>query len=405
MARSYQAGGDGGNGESGTRILSRRSFARLLGAGAATAIGGVGLASTASAGPAFGSRGPTGGATGMDRLRDERRAEAISRNLTTKGTTYPLRIVFECLCAFVVRPDEVVAILPDGRNGCPPMPGGGGPMQQKAVSLPPHVAVIQFDPADLSPQSAIQPDLLFRRPGSRRDQALVFLQGEDIALHPSPSGAPTIVGGRVPGHDVPRSTAEAVDFSWVADVSKLDPAAGVIDPACAAFGSNASLTGTSHDRGRVIARMSIKGGTVSSLVLGLDANHSPILFDFTDAMTGSLKAGSAQALASAVAFDVDVPAESVALVLTPFGGAPRRLELSFSGLPMGYAIQVLIRNMPLDSLLELSNTIQHREKIYVDRHFMMYYALSKTPPAQVWIPSETAARANGPICPNARFSG
>ena len=331
-------------------------------------------------------------------------------NPATKGKTYSLRIVFECLCALVVRPYEILAILPDGRDGCPPMPGNGDggmamPMPHEAANLPPHVAAIQFDPAELSPESDVQPDLLFRRPGGRSDQALVFLQGEDIELDPASAAPPTLVGGRAPGTAVPESAAEAADFAWVADVSSLDSAAGNIDPVCAAFGTNASLTGKSQDPGRVVARMRLKGGTVGSLVLGLDESHNPIPFDFTDAMTGSPKTGITQALASAVAFDVTVPQEDVALVLTPYGGKPRRLELSFAGRPMGYTIQVLIRNMPLDSLLELVETIRPGEPIYVDQHFQMYYALSATPPAEYWIPSGRRARSNNPICPMARFRG
>jgi hypothetical protein len=341
---------------------------------------------------------------------------------TTKGKTHSLRIVFECLCAFVVRPYEVLAILPDARNGCPPMPGDGEemampmpgkggdgmamPMPHKTASvMPPHAAAIQFDPAELSPESEVQPDLRFRRPGGRSDQAVVFLQGEDIELDPASAAPPTLVAGRAHGTPVPGSAAEAADFSWVVEVGKLDPGAGVIDPACVNFGSNASLTGKSEDPGRVVARMRLKGGTLGSVVLGLDAGHNPIPFVFTDAEGATQKEGVAQALASAVAFDVAVPQEDVALVLTPFGGKPRRLELSFAGLPMGHTIQVLIRNMPLDSLLELVETIRPGEPIYVDQHFEMYYALSATPPARYWIPSATRARSNGPICPMSQFRG
>lgn len=267
------------------------------------------------------------------------------------------------------------------------------------AAVPPHVPIIEFDPADLSPQSEVQPDLVFRRPGARRDLGLVFLTGNDIALDPAPTGAPVIRGGRKEGTRVPESPAEAEDFTWIADVGKLDPAAGVMNPLCTVPGTDAGE--------RVVARMSLRGGTISAQLLGLDSeDHVPIRFDFVDA---TAKANTftdySQALAAGVAYDLVVLSEEITLVLTPYGGDSRKLVFSFVGIPTGGTIEVLIKNMPLEGVLGVADTINPGKRAAVDSHFTMYYALSANPPQTPWIPYSNKARFGGPICPGARFTG
>lgn len=329
-----------------------------------------------------------------------------------KKPTYRFRLVFECLCAFLKRDDDVLVVLPDGRYGCPPIPGGqeshcddagNGDAAHDAcgANMPAHIAAIQFNPDELAADSDLQPDLVFRRPGARSEQALLFLTGQDIALDAPLTGAPAIFGGRG-AVAVPQSAGEAEDLSWVADVSRIDAAAGIMDPSCAQLGTNASLDGAASSPGRVVARVSLKGGTLRSLVLGQNEQQEPVLFDFQE--SGALiPNGFQQAITSAVAYDVAVGEETVTLVLSSFDGTTRRLQFSFAGLPMGYTMQVMVKNMPLDSLLEVPYCIYPGDTIAVDHHFAMYYALSQTPPANFWVPLETTARANGPICPSASF--
>jgi hypothetical protein len=328
---------------------------------------------------------------------------------------YRFRIVFTCLCAYLPRKDDVLVVIPDGRgekaddhagHGGPPvpMPMPAPAMAPAMVAVAPHVPVIEFDPADLSPRSELQPSLLFRRPGSRRDWGLFFLTGNDIRLDPAPSGAPVLRGGRVPGSKVPATPAEAEDFTWIAGVAELDAAAGVMDPTCVAPGKDAG--------GRVVARMSLQGGMLAAQLIGLDTspNHDPIVFDFADANApADTRKDRSQALAAAVAYDLAVTSEEVGeevgLVLTNFkDGSENRLVFSFAGRPIGSAIEILIKNMPLDGVLELTDTIKPGAKVDVDAHFAMYYKLSATPPKKPWIPLATSARFGGPICPGARFT-
>jgi hypothetical protein len=318
---------------------------------------------------------------------------------------YRLRIVFTCLCAYLPRRDDVVVVIPDGRGIQPDEHGDhtehedhmehGGSMPAIAA----HVPVIELDPADLSPQSELKPDLRFRRPGSRRDWGLVFLAGHDLRLDPPPAGPPVLRGGRVPGSKVPKTAGEAEDFTWIASVAQLDPAAGVMDPACLAPGEDPL-----H---RVVARMSLNGGTLSAQALGLDASpsHDPIVFDFVDASApADTRTDCSQALAAAVVYELAVPTEQVALVLSKFkDGSTSRLELSFTGRPLGSAIEILIKNMPLDGVLEVTEAINPGGKVDVDAHFAMFYRLSATQPQKPWIPFATSARFGGPICPGARF--
>jgi hypothetical protein len=306
---------------------------------------------------------------------------------------HQLRIVFTCMCAYLPRTDDVLVVIPDGRPK-PPGEGGHHGHSGHGVEVPPHVAAIQFDAADLSPRSELQPDLLFQRAGTRREQGILFLTGHDITLDPAPSGAPAIRDGRGEG-PAPRTAAELGDFSWVADISKLDTASGVMDPRCVAPGDSAER--------RVVARMSLQGGTLATSILGFDKDEiTPIVFNFVEVDKAPVHPTYKQALAAAVAYDLAVRTEEVTLILKPFKGKAKRLVFSFAGVPMGNVLQVLIKNMPLDSLLEVTHAIDPEHKIDVDAHFAMYYALSENP-ERLWIPYSTTARPLGPICPNAQF--
>ena len=341
------------------------------------------------------------------------------------GASYHLRIVFECLIAWLVREHDVVAVLPDGREGCPPMrmpPGntaGAGPGTNgnaatghhahhhhnhdgTGPALPAHVAAIQFDPAHLSGSSEVEPDFLYCPRGARADQAFVLLTGEDIALKPAPEGTPRLVRGRRKGLQAPESAVELAAFDWVVDLRALAGPAGRMHPDCIRPGSNGSRPG---EGGRVVARMPLTGGMLSTIHVAKDRNHQAIPFDFIDpGDSGHVRKRGTQALACAVAYDIVLPHPEVALELTKFGTqTPRRLEFSFAGLPMGYAIQVLIKNMPLDSLLELPNTLQ-RNRPAPDDHFLMYYALSRQSPKIPWIPFSNRTRALNPVCPKAQFT-
>jgi hypothetical protein len=91
-------------------------------------------------------------------------------------------------------------------------------------------------------------------------------------------------------------------------------------------------------------------------------------------------------------------------VITPFSGAERRLVFSFAGVPTGGSIEVVIKNMPLEGVLELTDTIRPGEEADADSHFALYYTLSATPPQTPWVPRSLKARLGGPICPAARFT-
>jgi hypothetical protein len=319
---------------------------------------------------------------------------------------HQLRIIFTCICAYLPRKDDVLVVIPDGRKGHGGHAGHGGGHEgpQATAAIPPHVPIIEFDPADLSPHSEVQPDLLFSRPGARRNLGLVFLTGQDITLDPAPSGTPAIRGGRVPEHKVPETPSEAEDFTWIADVGKLDPAAGVMRPECVEPGTSAD--------DHVVARMSLQGGTVAAQLLGREQNsenHELIRFNFVDATAlANTHPSYEQALAAGVAYEVTVLSEEVALVLKTFDNGPtRRLDFSFNGIPTGGTVQILIKNMPLENVLELTNLINPDldEPAAVDAHFAMYYSLSNANPQTPWIPNSPKARFGGPICPGARFTG
>jgi len=92
----------------------------------------------------------------------------------------------------------------------------------------------------------------------------------------------------------------------------------------------------------------------------------------------------------------------VALVLTAFDKSVRRLVLSFAGVPIGGAIEILIKNMPLDGVIEVTKAIDI--PVDPDAHFAMFYALSASAPATPWKPRPKAARTGAPICPGAQFA-
>lgn len=313
---------------------------------------------------------------------------------------HQLRIVFTCLCAYLPRENDVLVVIPDGREGHSHADDSGHPGHSgsQTVTVPPHVAVIEFDPSDLSPQSEIQPHLLFRHPDAHRDLGMVFLTGQDISLDPAPSGAPVLRGGRVADHRTPQSPAEMEDFTWIAEVASLDTGASTMDEPCATPGTSAG--------GRVVARMSLQGGTIGAKLVALDGQtHEPLRFRFVDATApASIHPTYSQALAGAVEYDLTVFSEEVTLLLKSFGGTTHRLTFSFAGRPTGSTLEILIKNMPLESVLELTDTIRPDVQPDVDKHFAMYYTLSKTRPQTPWIPFGTQARVGGPICPGVRFA-
>jgi hypothetical protein len=373
---------------------------------------------------------------------------------------YHLRILFTCLCAHVVREDDVLVILPDARKGHPgmnPLPeseddgkkhgdddhqdgddhheladgprlvaAAAGPVfddregssegvghdsgdDAHCMSMTPHVGAIQFDPLDLRRDSEVQPHLYYKGTDSRRDYAVYFLSGEDVVLDGAPTGRPTISGGRIskPASDhspgglttVPSTAAEEADISWVADVSRIDEEAGFIDPLCLVPGGSAPI----GEEPRVLSRFRLTGGLLSSAIVPRSMGHQPLVFKWQSLDGKKEKETYTQALSAAVAYELPIEGEEVSLKLRSFGGEIKTLTFSLAGQPFGYTLQIAVKNMPLESLLEVERDIDPVLPDEVDEHFSMYYALSQHPPAELWVPAKQGARSGAPICPSSHF--
>src|SRR5258706_16236864 len=84
---------------------------------------------------------------------------------------------FEGLVGFAPSADQgvrkVQALLADARE---PM------VMAMGKTHPPHVAALQFYTDQLSPRNELEPDLRFCRPGSSREQGIVFLVCENLEI-------------------------------------------------------------------------------------------------------------------------------------------------------------------------------------------------------------------------------
>lgn len=279
----------------------------------------------------------------------------------------------------------ILALLADGRR-----PAGG----HHGAHHPPHVAVLQFFTDQLSRNNQLEPDLYFRRRGSRREEALLFLVHEDLEIEGTAGKpAPRLVGGRS-NDDAPTDSFEERDFHWVADCSRLGVSglkAGCVERAYGQQGAPDSLLARFVLRGGVLSAGAVaKPGGVPSRAVFHDRAHLETTLPTYR-----------QALALWADWEVPVPPGNVTIRLTSFKtGAHRRLVLSSAVLPFGGSMWAAVKNVTMTDLLEVSDIIEPgRPPGLLDSHFDLHYALSDPMPDPAWIPDAATVTDGKPSCP------
>ena len=298
-----------------------------------------------------------------------------------------LRMQFGGIVCFALSADQgvvknVLALLADGRHPASGHHGG---------HHPPHVAVLQFYTDQLSPGNELKPDLYFRRPGSNREQGLLFLVREDLELEGTESNPPPIIVGGRTNDDAPANTVEERDFYWVADCARLGVSglkAGCVDKT---LGAPENL----------LARFTLRGGVLSTG--GVEKfGGAPIQATFLDDSNPPLALSTySQALALWSDWDVSVGPTEVTILLTSFDtGMQRRLVLSCEGLPIGGSIWASVKNVTMADLFELSEVIEPGTSPGMrGSHFDLHYGLVDPFPAPAWVPDPATVTDGKPLCP------
>jgi hypothetical protein len=299
-----------------------------------------------------------------------------------------LRMQFGGIVCFAHSADQagnktVHALLADARRSAHG-PNGG--------HHPPHVAALQFYTDQLSRSNLLEPDLRFRRPGSNREQGILFLVREDLELKDDEIlPPPLLIHGRT-NDDAPAGEVEERDFFWVADFARLGMSglkAGCVDKTVPAPDS-------------LLARFDLRGGTLSTGDVERSGG-SPVQAIFLDPTVNPAASLTTyrQSLALWSEWEVPVGPSEVTILLTSFDtGDQRRLVLSCEGLPMGDSLWASVKNVTMNDLFEVSDIIEPgMDPGMRGSHFDLHYRLAQTMPAPAWVPDPGTVTDGKPLCP------
>jgi hypothetical protein len=214
-------------------------------------------------------------------------------------------------------------------------------MSNHSHNVPPHYPFLSFNSGDASPNPEnMEPDLVLLG-----DRAVRFLDWEDISLVYESSvdidRGLMFKGGRRPGSAEPED-GEEQDFSWVAELERIDSEYCEVNPACLEYDPPRNL---------VIARLDLSAGEVSVSGVAQIADHN-ILWEFVE--DNGSEINYTQALAEGVVWKVWIPADEVVIRFSRFGGKqfsdltlqPQSVELA--------KVDVAVGNLPLESILGLN---------------------------------------------------
>lgn len=167
-------------------------------------------------------------------------------------------------------------------------------------------------------------------------------------------------------HAVPTSPAEREDFSWVADISEVMPAANGFQ---SAFTSTEPLSPC-----RIAARLKLRSGKVFTYsVSQVDGKARPITFKKPSGETAG--ATHEQALANWVAAEIRVPGDSVEIIEHRFNDP--QLRRSMRLYPQNGKIEIAVLNLPPFVPPDPNAPAPLPAP---GQHFQIYYDLVRRPP-------------------------
>jgi hypothetical protein len=166
------------------------------------------------------------------------------------------------------------------------------------------------------------------------------------------------------GRNIPMSSDERRDYRWVADLKRILPSFGELNPA---------LFGPHPPKAIVAARLRLTSGALSTYTLvRVNGEVQPILFR---ASASTSNAPYRQAVANWVQAEIQVPGNSVEIVGRNFDdGTERSMTLSTED---GGVVEMAILNVPP---LEVPWSNVNRPTPQPGRHFEIFYDLAKNPP-------------------------
>jgi hypothetical protein len=229
------------------------------------------------------------------------------------------------------------------------------------------------------------PEISAERAGDSLKQAILDgaawqLSGVELSIHqngtgdqvsPQPLELRQTLRRTEDGHPqaIPSTSQEREDFGWVADLNKIAPSAGGLNP---------EVLSARPPAGLIAARLKLTSGKVFTYRLVRVENRvEPI--HFQPLHGGGTEAPYQQALASWVEAEIQVQGDAVEIVEESFGGERKRAMKLSPRQGSQEDVEMAVLNLPPlnPSLRAAENTIQNPEP---GKHFELYYELMKVPP-------------------------
>lgn len=300
--------------------------------------------------------------------------------------TILLRIYFVGMIAFVPGGSEMNVLLPDLRDGY--IASDGKPIESHTAFLLARSGRCEGDcTADQEPLA----EMLYRkllRGGTAEPMDLLHkaiegggaweLNDSDLAIEPrqdSSRGGLRILRNEA-ASGVPSSPVGRRSFDWVANIGRIVPEAGEIDP---------GLLGDRPRMGLLVARLRLGQGEIRTHRMIRVGDEVPPI-DFKTLQADDQRVYFSQALAHWVLAEVPVHLPegdcTVRLVERSLldGGGRRAMELRPTVCEDGGVVEVAILNVPPSSFEPVKRPPTPKERI--GRHFEVYYELSHHPPAR-----------------------
>lgn len=290
--------------------------------------------------------------------------------------SFVVRIFFIGLIAFVPSRDgkELAVLLLDAREGYAVSDG---------TRIEPHQPLLLARAGKCEggceSDAGIAPMLFPKAAAAPADQALALaveggtawrLDGVDLSILAGPHGrgrsSPLKIHREATRADagqrglVPGTPAEWKDFRWVADLGRIDPSAGTVDP---------DVLAAAPQKGLIAARLRLGAGEVSTYRLVRVEDAVPAL-DFKT-LRGGPAAGYSQALADWVVAEIQVTGDAVEVAETRFGGGKGRTARLA---PRDGVVEIALMNAPQ------AHSEGHHHAGEPGKHFEMFYELADRRP-------------------------
>jgi hypothetical protein len=189
---------------------------------------------------------------------------------------------------------------------------------------------------------------------------------------------------------LPQTPEESKDFSWIADLSKIDPDLGTVDP---------DVLAERPQKGLIVGRLQLTAGEVSTYrLVGVDDQVFPL--GFRTLKGESAKASYSQALAEWVVAEIKVKGDAVRLVERRFDGkAGRTMTIK----PENSVVELALLNIAQGHAEPAAHAMD--PVATVGKHFEIFYGLSSTPPSTFSRPVPQILSATAAPSPRASDPG